>query len=116
MIVINITSKESNLYKKENPTKDKGTDITGAPAKIKELLWLWGFVKKYPIIGIVSLALSTMYFSKDYIYEQNKHPIHVNLLHTKVPQEEKVKLKHIFMSGGSLVNLFHEMRDRQFNP
>lgn len=101
----------SDLYKKENPIKNAEFDISDAPEEVKKAFWLFGFMKKHLIKGIIILILFLGYQSKDYIYEQNKHYIHVYILHTEIAQEEKVKLKHIFMTGENFVNLFHEMRD-----
>lgn len=100
----------SDLYKKENQIEDRSIDISNAPDEVKKTIWYIDFVTKYPIIGIVALVLFTMYLSKDYIYEQNKHFIHVNILHTEVAEDEKIKLNHIFNAGGQFISLYDEIK------
>lgn len=102
--------KASDLYKKENPTKDKSIDISNAPEEIKKFLWLLDIVKKYRIIGGLVFILFVLYLFKDYVYEENKHFIHVNILHTEIAETEKIKLNHIFNASGQFISLYDEIK------
>lgn len=100
----------SDLYKKENHIENAKIDTTDAPEQIKSSIWFVNFVKQYPILGVMVLVFFVLYLSKDYIYEQNKHFIHVNILHTEVAEDEKIKLNHIFNAGGQFVSLYDEIK------